>query len=320
MAMNRTCMMIANPSALDHSIALARRFNRFYTRRIGVLDEGLYHTRFSLTESRVLYELAHRPQLTATVLGKDLGLDPGYLSRILHRFEKRRLIAKTPSEADGRQSLLRLAPGGRAAFAPLDAQSRQETGAMLSRLSKFEQKRLIDAMGTIEILLGRTIEKATPPYLLRCHQPGDMGWVVHRHGVLYAQEYGYDEHFEALVASIVAEFIANYDAKCERCWMAEREGALVGSVFLVRKSKTIAKLRLLFVEPAARGLGMGARLVSECIRFARHAGYKKIALWTQSELTAARHIYDKAGFKLVGKKPHFSWGKNLVAETWELTL
>jgi len=156
--------------------------------------------------------------------------------------------------------------------------------------------------------------------LLRCHQPGDMGWVVHRHGVLYAQEYGYDEHFEALVASIVAEFIANYDAKCERCWMAEREGALVGSVFLVRKSKTIAKLRLLFVEPAARGLGMGARLVSECIRFARHAGYKKIALWTQSELKAARHIYDKAGFKLVGKKPHFSWGKNLVAETWELKL
>lgn len=313
-------MMIAHPSPSDHSIALARRFNRFYTRRIGVLDEGLYHTRFSLTESRVLYELAHGPHLTATALGKDLGLDPGYLSRILHRFEKRRLIAKTSSEADGRQSLLRLTPAGRAAFAPLDAQSRQQTGATLSRLSKFEQKRLIDAMGTIETLLGGTIERATPPYLLRYHQPGDMGWVVHRHGVLYAQEYGYDEHFEGLVASIVAEFIAHYDAKWERCWMAEQDGALVGSVFLVRKSKTIAKLRLLFVEPAARGLGIGARLVSECIRFARHAGYKKIALWTQSELKAARHIYDRAGFKLAGKKPHLSWGKKLVAETWELKL
>jgi DNA-binding MarR family transcriptional regulator/GNAT superfamily N-acetyltransferase len=318
--MNGTRIMIVNPSALDHSIALARRFNRFYTRRIGVLDEGLYHTRFSLTEGRVLYELAHRPNLTATALGKDLGLDPGYLSRILHRFEKRRLIAKTPSAVDGRQSLLRLTPGGRAAFAPLDAHSRQETGAMLSRLSKSEQKRLIDAMGTIEILLDGTMEKAAPPYLLRYHQPGDMGWVVHRHGVVYAQEYGYDEHFEALVASIVAEFIAHYDAKWERCWMAEQDGALVGCVFLVRRSKTIAKLRLLFVEPAARGLGIGARLVSECIRFARHAGYKKIALWTQSELTAARHIYDRAGFTLVGKKPHFSWGKNLVAETWELKL
>ena len=313
-------MMIGNPSGLDYSIARARRFNRFYTRRIGVLDEGLYHTRFSLTESRVLYELAHRPNLTATALGKDLGLDPGYLSRIVHRFEKRCLIAKTPSEADGRQSLLRLTPGGHAAFAPLDAHSHQETGAMLSRLSRPEQRRLIDAMGTIELLLGGTTEKATPPYLLRYHQPGDMGWVIHRHGVLYAQEYGYDEHFEALVASIVAEFIADYEAKWERCWMAEQDGALVGSVFLVRKSKTIAKLRLLFVDPAARGLGIGARLVSECIRFARHAGYKKIALWTQSELKAARHIYEQAGFKLVGKKPHFSWGKKLVAETWELKL
>ena len=321
--MNRT-LIIMNPSGLDYSIARARRFNRFYTRRIGVLDEGLYHTRFSLTESRVLYELAHRPHLTATALGKDLGLDPGYLSRIVHRFEKRRLLAKTPSEADGRQSLLRLTSGGRAAFAPLDAHSRQETGAMLSRLSKSEQKRLIDAMGSIETLLGGTIEKAAekaaPPCLLRYHRPGDMGWVVHRHGVLYAREYGYDERFEALVASIVAEFITHYDAKWERCWMAEQDGALVGSVFLVRKSKTIAKLRLLLVEPAARGLGIGARLVSECTRFARHTGYKKIALWTQSELKAARHIYDRAGFKLVGKRRHFSWGKNLVAETWELKL
>jgi DNA-binding MarR family transcriptional regulator/N-acetylglutamate synthase-like GNAT family acetyltransferase len=313
-------MIIGNPSALDPSIARARRFNRFYTRRLGVLDEGLYHTRFSLTESRVLYELAHRSSLTATALGKDLGLDPGYLSRILHRFENGRLIAKTPSESDGRQSLVRLTPGGRAAFAPLDACSRRETGAMLSRLSNSDQNRLLDAMNTIEILLGGTNEKATPAYLLRDHQPGDMGWVVHRHGVLYAQEYGYDEHFEALVASIVAEFIAHYNPKWERCWMAEQGGVLVGSVFLVRKSKTIAKLRLLFVEPAARGLGIGARLVRECIRFARQAGYKKIALWTQSELKAARHIYDQAGFTLVGKKPHCSWGKNLVAETWELKL
>src|SRR3981081_2789042 len=229
---------MVNPSGLDHSIALARQFNRFYTRRIGVLDEGLYHTPFSLAESRVLYELAHRPSLTATALGKDLGLDPGYLSRILHRFEKRRLTARPPSEADGRQSLLRLTPGGHAAFAPLDAHSCQETGAMLSRLSKAEQRRLIDAMGTIEVLLGGTIEKSQAPYLLRQHQPGDMGWVVHRHGVLYAQEYGYDEHFEALVASIVAEFIAHYDRKRERCWMAEQDGALVGSGVLGLKWKT----------------------------------------------------------------------------------
>src|SRR5260370_31816039 len=248
-------MIIGNPSALDPSIARARRFNRFYTRRMGVLDEGLYHTHFSLTESRVLYELAHRSSLTATALGKDLGLDPGYLSRILHRFEKRRLIAKTPSETDGRQSLLRLTPGGRAAFAPLDTHSRQETGAMLSRLSKSEQKRLLDAMSTIEILLGGTIETARPAYLLRYHQPGDMGWVVHRHGVLYAQEYGYDKHFEALVASIVAEFIAHYDAKRERSWMAEQTGALFVSVFLVRKTEAIAKVRLLFGETAARGFG-----------------------------------------------------------------
>src|ERR1700724_2689814 len=295
--MNRS-LIIMHPSGLDCSIARARRFNRFYTRRIGVLDEGLYHSRVSLTESRVLYELAHRPPLTATAVGKDLGLDPGYLSRILHRFEKQRLIAKTPSEADGRQNLVRLTPGGRAAFAPLDAHSRQETGAMLSRLSKSEQKRLIDAMSTIEMLLGGTREKTTPAYLLRDHQPGDMGWVVHRHGVLYAEEYGLDESFEALVARVAATFIDNFDVRRERCWRAERDGEICGSFLLLKDSDETAKLRLLFVEPKARGLGMGRRLVGECIGFARRAGFRKLTLWTNDVLVSARRIYEANGFHL----------------------
>jgi DNA-binding MarR family transcriptional regulator/N-acetylglutamate synthase-like GNAT family acetyltransferase len=303
----------------NQRVAAARGFNRFYTRRIGILNENLYRSPFSLTEARVLYELAHRQNLTATELGKDLGLDTGYLSRMLRSFEKRGQLARTPAPDDGRQNLLSLTTKGRAAFAPLDARSREEISALLSRIPEPQQNRLIDAMRTIESVLGAPKEPKVP-YLLRQHGPGDMGWVVHRHGILYAQEYGYDEHFEALVAGIVAEFIENYDAKRERCWIAERDGETMGSVFLVRQSKTTAKLRLLLVEPKARGLGIGARLVSECVRFARQAGCKKIVLWTQSELRAARHIYEKAGFQLVRKQPHHSWGKDLVAETWELKL
>jgi DNA-binding MarR family transcriptional regulator/GNAT superfamily N-acetyltransferase len=303
----------------DQHVAAARRFNRFYTRRIGMLNQGVYHSPFSLTEVRVLYELAHRQNLTATELGKDLGLDAGYLSRMLRGFEKRALIHRVPSAGDGRQHLLSLTAKGQKAFAPLEARSRDEIAALLSAVPDSDQKRLIDAMRVIETVLGAPTETKAP-YLLRQHQPGDMGWIVHRHGVLYAQEYGYDEHFEGLVAGIVAEFVEHYDPKRERCWVAERDGESLGSVFLVKQSKTIAKLRLLLVEPKARGLGIGARLVGECIRFGRQAGYKKIVLWTQSELGAARHIYDKAGFHLVGKEPHRSWGKDLVAETWELKL
>src|SRR3984893_2188433 len=312
-------MPISSSTRVNQNIHAVRSFNRFYTRQIGVLREGLLKSPFSLAELRVLYEVAHREHPTATELCQQLGLDPGYLSRILRGLEKRSLVHKSASQSDGRQSLLGLTARGKETFTTLDARQNDEVATMLRQLPTAGQARLVQAMRMIETVLGNGAEPKTP-YILRAHQAGDMGWVVHRHGVLYAREYGYDETFEALVASIVAEFIAHYDAKWERCWMAEQEGALVGSVFLVKKSKTIAKLRLLFVEPAARGLGIGARLVSGCIRFARHAGYKKIALWTQSELKAARHVYDRAGFKLVGKKPHFSWGKNLVAETWELKL
>jgi DNA-binding MarR family transcriptional regulator/N-acetylglutamate synthase-like GNAT family acetyltransferase len=306
------------PSQPDR-IAAVRRFNRFYTRHIGVLREKPYESRFSLTEVRVLYELAHREKPMATELAKDLGLDAGYLSRVLSGFDKRGWLDKKPCDADGRQTLLSLTSQGRKVLAPLDARSREEVSKILAGLSAAEQNRLIDAMHTIEQLLGsQSIQE--PAYILRPHQPGDMGWVVHRHGVLYAQEYRWDEHFEALVAEIVAKFVQNFDPKRERCWIAEKDGEIVGSVFLVKHSKTVAKLRLLLVEPAARGLGIGKRLVAECVRFARQAGYKKITLWTQSSLRAARGIYERAGFCLVEHHRHRSWGHDLVAETWDLVL
>ena len=304
----------------EQTIPAVRGFNRFYTRQIGVLCEGLLKSPFSLAEVRVLYELAHRRQPTASELCKQLGLDPGYLSRILRGLEKRGLVRKSASQADGRQSLLELTTRGKETFATLDARQNEEVATMLGQLPATEQTRLVQAMRVIETVLGAGPEPWTP-YVLRSHQPGDMGWVVHRHGVLYAQEYGYDEHFEALVAEIVARFIQHFDAKHERCWMAEREGEIVGSVFLVKKSQTVAKLRLLLVEPSARGLGIGKRLVGECLRFARQVGYKKIVLWTQSELPAARHIYQEAGFRLVQQKKHRSWGReDLVSEIWELKL
>jgi DNA-binding MarR family transcriptional regulator/GNAT superfamily N-acetyltransferase len=304
----------------DQRIVAVRQFNRFYTRQIGVLRDKPYQSPISLTEVRVLYELAHREKPTASELSNDLGLDAGYLSRVLTGFDKRGWLDKKPSATDGRQSLLSLTAQGKKILEPLDARSREEVGQMLGGLSAGAQNRLVDAMHTIENLLA--VQPAQKPaYILRPHQPGDMGWVVHRHGVLYAQEYRYDEHFEALVAEIVAKFIQNFDPKRERCWIAEKEGEIVGSVFLVKHSKTVAKLRLLLVEPAARGLGIGKRLVDECVRFARKAGYKKITLGTQSSLRAARGIYGKARFRLVGQKRHDSWGHHdLVAETWELVL
>jgi DNA-binding MarR family transcriptional regulator/GNAT superfamily N-acetyltransferase len=308
---------------LSPRIDTVRRFNRFYTRAIGVLQEGWLHSSFSLTEARVLYELAHREKPTATVVGSRLELDAAYLSRMLSSFEKRGLVEKTPSEDDGRQSLLALTGEGRRQFGPLEARTIQQVSGMLEKLSENQQCQLIGAMQTIEKLLApawKPESGAKASYLLRPHQSGDMGWVVHRQGVLYAQEYGYDEQFEALAAEIVAKFIQRYDAKRERCWIAEKDGEVVGSVFVTAKSKTVAKLRLLYVEASARGLGIGSRLVSECVRFARQAGYKKMVLWTQSELDAARHIYKQAGFRVVEKKRHHSFSKNLVAETWELSL
>jgi DNA-binding MarR family transcriptional regulator/GNAT superfamily N-acetyltransferase len=306
-------------NGLEERIAAIRRFNRFYTQKIGVLREGLHESPFSLAEARVLYELAHRPPLTASALAKDLALDAGYLSRILRRFEARGLVERARSEVDGRQSFVALTEAGRTAFAPLDRGSRKEIGALLETLTEPEQRRLVAAARTIEALLGADPAREGP-YLLRPHRPGDMGWVVHRHGVLYAEEYGWDESFEALVAEVAAEFVKGFDPKRERCWIAEKDGAIVGSAFLVRKSDEVAKLRLLYVEPGARGLGLGRRLVEECVRFARSAGYRRITLWTNSVLVAARHIYEGAGFALVASEPHRSFGRDLVGETWERDL
>jgi DNA-binding MarR family transcriptional regulator/N-acetylglutamate synthase-like GNAT family acetyltransferase len=308
---------------LDQRTDAVRHFNRFYTRQAGLLQEGLLDSAFSLTEARVLYELAHRDKSTAGEIGSELGLDAGYLSRILGSFKKRKLLEKTPSETDRRQSLLTLTRHGRKVFAPLETRSNAQVAGMLGTLPEGGQRRLVGAMEMIQGLLGNHAESARSrrePYLLRSHQPGDIGWVVHRHGVIYAQEYGYDETFEALVAEIVAKFIRHYDAKRERCWIAERDGEVAGSVFLVAESKTVAKLRLLLVEPSARGRGIGASLVGECVRFARQAGYKKIVLWTQDELDAARHVYKKADFQVIEKTHHHSFGKDLTAETWELVL
>jgi DNA-binding MarR family transcriptional regulator/GNAT superfamily N-acetyltransferase len=307
------------PVVTDRAIHAVRSFNRFYTRHVGALNEHLLESQFSLTEMRVLYELAHRDQLTAVELCKDLGLDPGYLSRMIQRFEKDGLLARSKSETDGRQSVLALTARGKKTFAPFEARSGEQVAAILTKLGPAGQKRLVEAMGTIEGLLDSKPKQTS--YLLHSHQPGDLGWVVHRHGVLYSQEYGYDERFEALVAEIVAHFVQYFDPKRDACWIAEKDGEIVGSIFVVSKSKTVAKLRLLLVEPSARGLGIGKRLIAECVRFARQAGYKKIVLWTQSELHAARNLYEQAGFKLAGKKRHDSWGrKDLVAETWELML
>jgi DNA-binding MarR family transcriptional regulator/GNAT superfamily N-acetyltransferase len=311
------------PHTVFSAVREVRHFNRFYTRQIGVLQDGLLESRFSLTDVRVLYEIAHRDQPTAGELARELGLDAGYLSRILGQFKRLRLVRRQRSSADGRQSFLSLTARGRKVFAPLEDRSNQQVASMLRVIPSRGQKQLVSAMHVIEDVLAPkengTAQKA--PYFLRTHQPGDMGWVVHRHGALYAQEYGYDERFEALVAEIVAEFIRNFDPQRERCWIAEKDGEIVGTVFLVRKSKAVCKLRLLLVEPSARGLGVGRRLVAECVRFGRQAGYKKMMLWTQSELGAARHLYKDAGFRRVERKAHQSWGRNdLIAETWELKL
>jgi DNA-binding MarR family transcriptional regulator/GNAT superfamily N-acetyltransferase len=296
-----------------------RRFNRFYTRRMGILQERFLHTQFNLTEGRVLYELAHREAPTAKALAADLELDPGYLSRILQRFKRLRLVTHYPSEDDARQRLLALTSRGRRTFGDLDANADDEARTILSRLSADDQVKVVNAVHAIESVLGAGRDDAVP-FLLRQHQPGDLGWIVHRQALLYAQEYGWDEQFEALAAKIAAGFLEHYDARRERCWIAERAGERVGSVLLVQKSATVAQLRLLFVDASARGLGLGSRLVQECTRFARQAGYERITLWTQSVLVAARRAYEREGYRLVSEEPHHSFGKDLVAQTWEKEL
>jgi DNA-binding MarR family transcriptional regulator/N-acetylglutamate synthase-like GNAT family acetyltransferase len=298
-----------------------RRFNRLYTRRIGVLQAGYLHSPFSLAEVRVLYELAHRERTTATELGRELDLDAGYLSRILRGFVSRDLLDRTSSARDGRERWLSLNDQGRAAFAPLEDGARAQIGALLAELDKPDQQRLVAAMSVIEQLLGDPSESASNGgVVLREHRPGDMGWVVARHGALYAAEYDWDMDFEALVATIVARFIQHFEPARERCWIAERHGRNVGCIFLVKATRTIAKLRLFLVEPDARGQGIGRRLVDECVRFARGAGYRKVRLWTQSNLLAARHLYVQAGFRQIAQEAHHSFSKDLVAETWELRL
>ncbi|GLV60733.1 GNAT family N-acetyltransferase [Dictyobacter sp. S3.2.2.5] len=307
------------PEDIDERIGIVRHFNRSFTRQIGVLREGLLHSPYTLTEARILFELAHREQTTASQLGRELGLDPGYLSRTLAQLEQRGLTEKRRSDSDGRQFWLSLTEDGRDAAQLLDQRSRDEVAEMLHGLSEGEQQRLLKSMQEIEGILTKGF-KFSEPFVLRSHQPGDMGWVTHRHGVLYAQEYGWDERFEALVAQIVADFVNNYDPNYEHCWIAEMQGEIVGSVFLVRGDEGVGKLRLLLVEPRARGLGLGSHLVEACIRFARQHGYHKIQLWTNSVLLAARHIYQKAGFKLIAEEPHHSFGQDLIGETWELIL
>jgi len=301
----------------ENRVQAIRQFSRFYTKRIGVLHERLLGSDYSLTEVRILYELAHRERCIASEICDDLGLDPGYLSRILRHFATQKLIIRERSRDDARHFALRLTPKGRSIFALLDQQSSAQVAEILSTLPDMRQKRLVNALLEAEDALS-----GDPPQklVLRTHRPGDMGWVIHRHGVLYAQEYGWDDTFEALVAEIAAQFVKNFDSKRERCWIAELNGEPMGSVFLVKHTDQIAKLRLLLVEPAARGHAIGRRLVEECVQFARDCRYQKIILWTQSILIAARKIYERVGFKLVKSEPNRAFGADLVSETWELDL
>ena len=302
----------------DMQITAVRGFNRFYTRIIGVLEQYLLASPFTPTEARVLFELAHRDRVLAKEIGAELGLDPGYLSRIVQAFVEKGLVTRKPIPSDRRQFKLALSTKGKQAFSLLDRASHREVGDMLAKLQRGEGQSLVGAMTTIERLLGDT--KVRLNVALRTHQPGDMGWVVQQHGLFYAREFGWDISFEGLVADIVAQFLKDFDHTRERCWIAEIGGRNVGSVFLVKQSDEIAKLRLLLVDTAGRGLGIGKRLVDECIVFARECGYRKITLWTQSMLLAARIIYEDAGFVLVAREPHRSFGHDLVGETWELVL
>jgi DNA-binding MarR family transcriptional regulator/N-acetylglutamate synthase-like GNAT family acetyltransferase len=310
--------MNADPSAAP--IEAVRQFSRFYTRRIGLLHEGLLGSELSLTEGRIIYELGSRKMATAAVLATELDLDQGYLSRILRGFEERGLITRQPSKDDARQQIVSLTDAGVALFIAIDGRSRDEIGGLLNRLSPADRKRLVTALTTSVDLLGGTQADPRRPFILRSPEPGDIGWVVHRHGALYAAEYGWDWTFEAMVAEIAARFIENFDAARERCWIAERDGAIQGAVFVVRNSDTVGRLRMLYVEPSARGAGLGRTLVRACIRFAGSAGYRKITLWTNDVLTAARAIYRSEGFVVTEAQPEHHFGKDLVSETWEREL
>jgi len=308
-----------HPVSASH-VKAVRNFNRFYTRHIGMLAP-CPGSELSLTEVRVLYELAHRDQPTATELGRELGLDAGYLSRLLRRFETAGWLERRASPADARQSLLALTEAGRQAFEPLQQRSRDEAAALLAPLAGRAQQQLVAAMGTVQRLLDPAARQArAPTAVLRDPRPGDLGWVVQQHGEIYAREYGWNSDFEALVAGIAAQYLRRHQPDWEKCWIAELDGERVGSVFVVRKSRTVAQLRMLVLTPQARGLGLGARLADECLDFARRKGYRKMVLWTNSCLLAARAIYAARGFRLVKSEPYRGYGQDLVGETWELKL
>jgi DNA-binding MarR family transcriptional regulator/GNAT superfamily N-acetyltransferase len=308
-------------SSLAEDVRKFRKFNRAYTKIIGTLEEGLLSTKFTLPQARVLYELATREEPQANEIADELGMDPGYLSRILAMFRTSGLLNRTVSKKDGRVANMVLTRAGKQAFAILNRRSEEQAAAMLKDLLPSDRARVIQSMEVIEGLLGRE-DEVSLPCVLRPHRPGDMGWVVHREALLYAEEYGFDETFEALVAQIVSDFVKNFEPRRERCWIAEIGGAPAGHIFLVRHPgrPDVAKLRLLLVEPAARGKGVGHALVNECVRFARSAGYRTITLWTQSILVAAHRLYERAGFRLVQEEQHHSFGKDLVGQTWELDL
>ncbi|MGH7648247.1 MAG: bifunctional helix-turn-helix transcriptional regulator/GNAT family N-acetyltransferase [Gemmatimonadaceae bacterium] len=312
------------PAAVD----AVRRFNRFYTRRIHILDEAHLKSDFSLAAVRVLYELAHRDSASAADLSRELDLDAGYLSRILRDLARQHLVARQRADDDARRSVLRLTARGRARYSVLDARASDDIAAILDPLPDASRRRLVASMDAIQTVLddgsapADSASRAAPPYLLRTHRPGDLGWIVWRHGTLYADEYGWDERFEALVARVAADFLAEFDPARDRCWVAERDGENVGCVMVVRHHERpgVAKLRLFLVEPSARGLGIGQRLVAECIRFSRQSGYHTLTLWTNSVLSSARRIYQAAGFTLVHEAPHGEFGQGLIGQTWELVL
>ena len=306
---------------MNEDVAAVRRFNRFYTRKIGVLDEGHLGSPFSLTEVRVLYEIAQRESPTAAEIARELNLDAGYLSRLVNGLVRRQLIGRAPSPTDARQSLLTLTDEGRARWRDLDARASDRIQELLAPLEADRRAAVTSAVRALETALSDEAQPNTP-YMLRPHRPGDMGWIVYRQAVLYAQEYGWNWEYEALIARIVANFLEKFEPSREYCWLAERDGAVVGSVFVVRhpEREGVARLRLLYVEPSARGLGIGGRLVRECSDFARRVGYHTLTLWTNSVLDSARKIYEAEGYKLVKEDPHRMFGKQLMGQTWELAL
>jgi DNA-binding MarR family transcriptional regulator/GNAT superfamily N-acetyltransferase len=310
--------MKSNNDALAGEIAAIRGFNRFYTRKLGLIEPKLLHSPFTLQEARIIYEIRHRPACTATDLTRDLGLDPGFVSRTLQALQRRQIVTRKPSKDDGRVNELALTAKGRTAQAELERRSREEVGHLLASLDETQRAAIVRAMTTIEQTLERPAQKPAA-FLLRSHRPGDIGWVISSQAKAYAEEYGWDISYEALVAEICAQFIRDYDAAREHCWIAESGGEPLGSIFLVNGGDDVAKLRLLLVEKKARGLGVGRALVEQCINAAREKGYKKMTLWTQSILVAARGIYQAAGFRRVKEEPHHSFGVDLVGETWELT-